>query len=56
MLKYTVALTVALNCGSVVFLFMIALYAMAMGNGSVTLDFNRYSEGWWEVGLVGLVY
>lgn len=54
MFKYAVGLIIALNCGSVIFLFLVAFYAMTAGGGSVTLDFNRYSEGWWEVGLVGL--
>ena len=36
---------------TVLLLLLVAIQAL-LGDGTITLDFNRYHEGWLEVGLL----
>ena len=49
-MTYSGAMLLAVASGCVLMLLIAALGAMLMGGGEFTLYFDRYHEGWFEVG------
>ncbi len=46
-------LVLCLNYSCLLLILMLAILAM-LGDGTIKLDFNRYSEGWVEIGLLSV--